>query len=91
MSNKKVGVTDLFKLQIPGEVVVLAKSAIFAYKSSSMRALNEWRGAIATWTCVRSKDGQKQLAQTSLRHISLDIQSYNLHSSITSDSLYNIY
>ena len=41
MSKKKVGVTDLFKLQIPGEVVVLAKSAIFAYKSSSMRALNE--------------------------------------------------
>ena len=31
MCPKKVGVTDLFKPQNPGEVVVFAKSAIFAY------------------------------------------------------------
>ena len=45
MYPKKVGVTDLFKPQNPGEVVILAKSA---YKSSSVRALGERRGAIAT-------------------------------------------
>ena len=41
MSPQKSGVTDLFKPQNPGEVVVLAKSGIFAYKSSSVRALDE--------------------------------------------------
>ena len=41
MCPKKVGVTDLFNPQNPGEVVVLAKSATFAYKSSSVRALDE--------------------------------------------------
>ena len=39
-SKKKVGVTDLIKRQNPREVVVLAKSATFAYKSSSVRALD---------------------------------------------------
>ena len=58
--KKKVGVTDLLKRQNPGEVVVLAKSAVFAYKSSSMRALDEWHGAIAAGICVRRKDAQKQ-------------------------------
>ena len=48
MCPKKSGVTDFFKLQHPGEVVVLAKSAIFTYKSSSMHALEECCGAIAT-------------------------------------------
>ena len=66
MCLKKVGVTDLFKPQNPGEVVVLAKSATFADKSSSVRALDEWRGAIATWICVGRRDAQKQLARTSL-------------------------
>ena len=41
VSKKKVGDTDLFKPQNPGEVVVLAKSATFAYKSFSVRALDE--------------------------------------------------
>ena len=41
MCPKKVGVTELFKPQNPSEVVVLAKSATFAYKSSSVRALDE--------------------------------------------------
>ena len=39
--QKKVGFTDLFKPQNPGEIAVLAKSAIFAYKSSFVRALDE--------------------------------------------------
>ena len=41
VSKKKGGVTDLLKPQNPGEVVVLAKSAVFAYKSSSVRAFDE--------------------------------------------------
>ena len=41
MYPKKVRVTDLFKPQNTGEVVVLAKSAIYAYKSSSVRTLDE--------------------------------------------------
>ena len=66
VSKKMLGVTNLFKLQNPGKVVVLAKSAIFAHcKSSSVRALDEWHGTIATWICLRSKDAQKQLAWTS--------------------------
>ena len=39
--SKKVGVTDLFKSQNPREVVVLAKSVIFAYKSSSVHVFDE--------------------------------------------------
>ena len=61
-----MGVTDLIKLQNPGEVVILAKSATFAYKSSSVHAFNEWRGAVVTWICVRSRDVQKQLVRMSL-------------------------
>ena len=34
---KKVGVTDLLKLENPVKVVVLVKSAIFDYKSSSAK------------------------------------------------------
>ena len=34
--------------QNPGKVVVLAKSATFAYLSSSVHMLNEWRGAMVT-------------------------------------------
>ena len=38
---KKLGVIDLLKPQNPGEVVVLAKSALFVCKYSSVQTLSE--------------------------------------------------
>ena len=43
-------VTGLLKPQNLGKVVVLARSALFANKSSSVRALDQWRAATGTRT-----------------------------------------
>ena len=51
------------------EVVLLAKSATFAYKSSSVHVLDELHGTIVTCVCMHRKDAQKQLASTFLNQL----------------------